>query len=254
MAGRLHRRHARARLCRDRQDPQQHAAGAKPMRSHLNRGELMIDHIGFPVSRLSALQGLLSEGAGAARLQARDGSHAGADTATIPPPGSAPTESRISGSAAKAAWTSRCMSRSWPRIAPRCDAFYQAAIAAGGARQRRAGIRAHYHPIITALSCSIPMATTSKPSATRGVTVSVCGRWYIAGSRPLSLRKMEQIPGQRQHMPRSRSRRELMKKIGFSMLVTRDVGKLRARPMSADLEQRENNAIVSPDLTRASQG
>jgi general stress protein 26 len=35
---------------------------------------------------------------------------------------------------------------------------------------------------------------------------------------------------------------DLMKKIGFAMLVTRDGGKLRARPMSAYLE-RENNAI-----------
>lgn len=35
---------------------------------------------------------------------------------------------------------------------------------------------------------------------------------------------------------------ELMKKIGFAMLVTRDGDRLRARPMSAHLE-RENNAI-----------
>ena len=35
---------------------------------------------------------------------------------------------------------------------------------------------------------------------------------------------------------------ELMKKIGFAMLVTHDGDKLRARPMSAFLE-RENNTI-----------
>src|SRR5437763_12579542 len=35
---------------------------------------------------------------------------------------------------------------------------------------------------------------------------------------------------------------DLMKKIGFAMLVTRDGDKLRARPMSAYLE-RDNNAI-----------
>ena len=35
---------------------------------------------------------------------------------------------------------------------------------------------------------------------------------------------------------------DLMKKLGFAMLVTRDGDKLRARPMSAYLE-RENNAI-----------
>jgi general stress protein 26 len=36
---------------------------------------------------------------------------------------------------------------------------------------------------------------------------------------------------------------DLMKKIGFAMLVTRDGDKLRGRPMSAYLE-RENNAIL----------
>jgi general stress protein 26 len=36
---------------------------------------------------------------------------------------------------------------------------------------------------------------------------------------------------------------DLMKKIGFAMLVTRNGDKLRARPMSAHLE-RENNAIL----------
>ena len=35
---------------------------------------------------------------------------------------------------------------------------------------------------------------------------------------------------------------DLMKKIGFAMLVTRDGDKLRARPMSAHLD-RENNAV-----------
>lgn len=35
---------------------------------------------------------------------------------------------------------------------------------------------------------------------------------------------------------------DLMKKIGFAMLVTRDGAKLRARPMSAYIE-RENNAV-----------
>jgi general stress protein 26 len=36
---------------------------------------------------------------------------------------------------------------------------------------------------------------------------------------------------------------ELMKKIGFAMLVTRDGDKLRARPMSAYLD-RDNNAVL----------
>jgi general stress protein 26 len=40
---------------------------------------------------------------------------------------------------------------------------------------------------------------------------------------------------------------ELMKKIGFAMLVTRDGGKLRARPMSAYLERTENTIYFLTD-------
>ena len=46
---------------------------------------------------------------------------------------------------------------------------------------------------------------------------------------------------------------ELMKKIGFAKLVTRDGDKLRARPMSANIE-REENAIYLLTRRSASQG
>jgi general stress protein 26 len=43
---------------------------------------------------------------------------------------------------------------------------------------------------------------------------------------------------------------ELMKKIGFAMLVTRDGGKLRARPMSALVERNENAIYFLTDARR----
>jgi len=43
---------------------------------------------------------------------------------------------------------------------------------------------------------------------------------------------------------------ELMKKIGFAMLVTRDGSKLRARPMSAYIERGENTIYFLTDARR----
>src|SRR4030095_1921651 len=43
---------------------------------------------------------------------------------------------------------------------------------------------------------------------------------------------------------------ELMKKIGFAMLVTRDGDKLRARPMSAYLQRDENVIYFLTDVRR----
>ena len=43
---------------------------------------------------------------------------------------------------------------------------------------------------------------------------------------------------------------ELMKKIGFAMLVTRDGDKLRARPMSAYLQREENTIYFLTDARR----
>jgi general stress protein 26 len=43
---------------------------------------------------------------------------------------------------------------------------------------------------------------------------------------------------------------ELMKKIGFAMLVTRDGDKLRARPMSAYLQREENTIYFLSDARR----
>lgn len=42
------------------------------------------------------------------------------------------------------------------------DAFYAAGLEAGGRDNGAPGVRARYHPIIMALSCSIPTATISK--------------------------------------------------------------------------------------------
>jgi catechol 2,3-dioxygenase-like lactoylglutathione lyase family enzyme len=47
------------------------------------------------------------------------------------------------------------------------DAFHLAALGAGATDHGAPGLRPHYHPIITARSCSIPTGTTSKPCATR---------------------------------------------------------------------------------------
>ena len=47
------------------------------------------------------------------------------------------------------------------------DAFHRAALAAGGKDNGAPGLRPHITPTITARSCSIPTATTSRPSATR---------------------------------------------------------------------------------------
>jgi Pyridoxamine 5'-phosphate oxidase like len=43
---------------------------------------------------------------------------------------------------------------------------------------------------------------------------------------------------------------DLMKKIGFAMLVTRDGDKLRARPMSAYLDRDENAILFLTDARR----
>jgi general stress protein 26 len=65
----------------------------------------------------------------------------------------------------------------------------------------------------------------------------------IAVSAPLSLQQQWSIEMANDNTARDIDRVwDLMKKIGFAMLVTRDGDKLRARPMSAYLE-RENNAI-----------
>jgi general stress protein 26 len=44
--------------------------------------------------------------------------------------------------------------------------------------------------------------------------------------------------------------RELIKKIGFAMLVTRDGDRLRARPMSACLDRDTNAILVLTDARR----
>ena len=46
------------------------------------------------------------------------------------------------------------------------DAFYSAALAAGGRDNGAPGLRPHYHPNYYGPSCSIPTATTSRRSVT----------------------------------------------------------------------------------------
>jgi general stress protein 26 len=78
----------------------------------------------------------------------------------------------------------------------------------------------------------------------RQVPLIRCER-NITPSPPLSLPELK--PREKPAMSNDNARDQdrvwrLMKKIGFAMLVTHDGGKLRARPMSAYLEQ-DNNAI-----------
>ena len=121
----------------------------------------MIDHIGFPVSnyersKVFYLKALAPLDYVLVMEVKQEG---------ILPPVSAPMASRISGSAAKADWTSRCMSRSWPRTAPRSMLSTRPrSRPAGAITARRAYVRIIIRTI-TARSCSILMGTTSKPSA-----------------------------------------------------------------------------------------
>ena len=124
------------------------------------------------------------------------------------------------------------------------DAFYKAALAAGGRDNGPPGIRAHYHPNYYGAFVFDPdghniEAVCHAPALSR---VPIVRPRNIAGSAPLSLqqqRSEEMANDNAQNVDRAW---ELMKKIGFAMLVTHDGDKLRARPMSAYLE-RENNAI-----------
>ena len=104
----------------------------------------MIDHIGFPVSDYARVEGVLLKALAPLDYHLvmevtrnRPG--------TIPRQGSAPMESLISGSAAKADWTSRCMSRFWRRIAPPLTPSTQPPWPPGDATMALPGIRAHYH-------------------------------------------------------------------------------------------------------------
>src|SRR5579872_6769053 len=102
-------------------------------------------------------------------------------------------------------------------------------------------------PIIMAPSCLIPTATTSRPSATRRRKCGSCRN--IASSALLSLGTMERSMSDDNVRNVDRAW-ELMKKIGFAMLVTRDGDRLRARPMSAYLERNENAIYFLTDARR----
>jgi hypothetical protein len=102
----------RAGLRRDRQDPQQHAIGAQLIDTSKPRRFLMIDHIGFPVSDYARSKAFYLKALAPARLYSCYGSRRRSRPVMIPRGLSAPMENLIYGSAAKADWTSRCMSRS----------------------------------------------------------------------------------------------------------------------------------------------
>jgi len=73
----------------------------------------------------------------------------------------------------------------------------------------------------------------------------------IAGSAPLSLQQQWSIEMANDNTARDIDRVwDLMKKIGFAMLVTRDGDKLRARPMSAYLERESNTIYFLTDVRR----
>jgi general stress protein 26 len=73
----------------------------------------------------------------------------------------------------------------------------------------------------------------------------------IAGSAPLSLQKQWSIEMANDNTARDIDRAwELMKKIGFAMLVTRDGDKLRARPMSAYIEREHDTIYFLTDARR----
>src|ERR1700750_1474959 len=106
-------------------------------------------------------------------------------------------------------------------------------------------------PIITARSCSIPTATISKPFAIRRNSAAselrfpvrcagTSARWHryrhgASGNQPTE-QAMSQAVSNDNARDLDRAW-ELMKKIGFAMLVTQDGGKLRARPMAAYVER-----------------
>jgi general stress protein 26 len=80
-------------------------------------------------------------------------------------------------------------------------------------------------------------------------------RGNIVASAPLSptKRKEQTMANDNAHSDLERDQErvwELMKKIGFAMLVTHDGDKLRARPMSAYLERNENAIYFLTDARR----
>ena len=106
----------------------------------------MIDHIGFPVSDYRARQGLLSQGAGAARLQPRDGSDAGAKRRCDPAAGFGANGKPDFWIGGEGGLNKPLHVAIVAKDRATVDAFYQAALAAGGRDNGAPGIRAHYHP------------------------------------------------------------------------------------------------------------
>src|ERR1700688_3812262 len=149
MAARLHCRHARARLRRGRQDPQQHATGAQlnfsPRRRTQTQEVWMIDHIGFPVSdyeRAKAFYARALAPLGYSLVMEVTQEQTGHDPAA-----------GFGANGKPDFWIGGEGGLNKPlhvaltvKDRPTVDAFYNAALAAGGTDNGAPGLRAHYHP------------------------------------------------------------------------------------------------------------
>ena len=104
----------------------------------------MLDHVGIPIADYARSKAFYEKALaplGYALVmevpQTGNGEHV--------PRASAPTASRISGSAAKAASTTRVHIALLAKDRATVDAFYRAALAAGGKDNGAPGLRPHYH-------------------------------------------------------------------------------------------------------------
>ena len=103
------------------------------------------------------------------------------------PPASASHPSLISGSPSDSRIV-RAPHRFSAATRAQVDAFYRAAMAAGGRDNGGPGLRRNTTRTTTARSCSIPMATTSRPSAIRRPSVNANCRpnqWSVVHESPL---------------------------------------------------------------------
>src|ERR1700686_4563761 len=140
------------------------------------------------------------------------------------------------------------MSRSLPRTAPPwMPSTRLGSKRAGAATARPASVRIIIRTI-TARSCSIPTVTTSKRCATRPADwLRREHRFTGAVIAPDVMERNMVNDNTASDLDRVW---ELMKKIGFPMLVTRDGDRLRARPMSAYLAREENAIYFLTDARR----
>jgi general stress protein 26/catechol 2,3-dioxygenase-like lactoylglutathione lyase family enzyme len=241
--------HAGAWLRRARQDAQQYAAVARlRVVQRIRTDGLMIDHIGFPVSdyqrsKVFYLKALapLDYGLVMEVTQEQTGRDPAAGFGADGKP-----DFWIGG---EGGLDKPLHVAIVAKDRATVDAFYRAAIAAGGRDNGPPGIRAHYHPNYYGAFVLDPDGHNSRRSATsrREFHHGLAGTSLQA--RRYRFKPMERI------MPTDNARNvgrvwDLMKKIGFAMLVTHDGDKVRARPMSAYLEHASNAIFFLTDARR----